>query len=101
MDMDRENNTVKKLIPSATGERLIQLTQRLSFLLKKKQDEEQARQHQNQEEDTIEPDIQLPSLTIKENVKAVKIVEINSNDLNNLYITSDGVKDYIKKCIDS
>jgi hypothetical protein len=43
MDTDREINAIKKLIPSATCERLIQLTQRLSFLLKKKQDEEQAK----------------------------------------------------------
>jgi hypothetical protein len=58
MDTDREINALKKLILSASGERLIQLTQRLSFLLMKKQDEERARQRQNQEEDTIEPDKQ-------------------------------------------
>jgi hypothetical protein len=54
----------------------------------------------NLEENTIEPDIQPPSLTIKENAKAVKIVEINSKDLSDLYINSDGVKDYMKKCIE-
>jgi hypothetical protein len=100
MDIDREINTLKKLIPSADGERLALLTERLSFLLKKKQGEEQARQHQNQEEDTIEPNITPPSLTIKKNAKAVKIVEINSKDLSDLYINSDGVKDYMKKCIE-
>jgi hypothetical protein len=36
MDTDRQINALKKLIPSAAGERLIQLTERLSFLLMKK-----------------------------------------------------------------
>jgi hypothetical protein len=30
----------------------------------------------------------------------VKIIEINSKDLSDIYITSDGVKDFMKKCID-
>jgi hypothetical protein len=100
MDTDREINAIKKLIPSASGERLMQLTQRLSFSLKKKQDEQQSKQNACQEEDTIEPEVQPPSLTIKENAKAVKIIEINSKDLSDIYITSDRVKDFMKKCID-
>jgi hypothetical protein len=100
MDTDREINTIKKLIPSASGERLVQLTQRLSYLLKKKEDEEQAKQRANQEEDTIEAIIQPPSLPINENIKGFKIFEINSKDLNDLYIHCDGVKDFMKKCIE-
>jgi hypothetical protein len=44
MDTAREINAIKNLIPSATGENLIYLNQRLAILLKKKEDEERARQ---------------------------------------------------------
>jgi hypothetical protein len=77
MDTDREINAIKKLIPSATGDNLIYLNQRLSILLKKKQDEERSRQRLIQEEDIVEPDTQPPSLPIKENAKALKIIDID------------------------
>jgi hypothetical protein len=100
MDTDREIKVIQKLIPSASGERLIQRNNRLTFLLKKKQDEEEARRRANREEDTIEPDIQPSSLTINENIKGFKIFEINSKDLSDLYIHCDGVKEFMNKCIE-
>jgi hypothetical protein len=56
MDIDKEINALKKLIPTATGERLTYLTQRLSFLLSKQQEQERVKLAQNQEDDTVEPE---------------------------------------------
>jgi hypothetical protein len=100
MDTDREINVIKKLIPSATGEHLLYVNQLLSILLKKKQDEERSRQRSIHEEDTIEPDTQAPSLPIKENAKAVKIHDIDTKTLTDLYLNSDGFKDFMKKCVE-
>jgi hypothetical protein len=47
MDTDRRIEALKKLIPSADGERLLQLTEQLSYLLRKKQDEEEAKQRES------------------------------------------------------
>jgi hypothetical protein len=33
-------------------------------------------------------------------IKVVKISKINSNDLENIYLTSEGVKDFLNKCVD-
>jgi hypothetical protein len=99
MDTDREINAIKKLIPSATGDNLIDLNQRLNILLKKKQDEERSRQRSIQE-DTVEPDTQPPSLLNKENAKAVKIIKIDTKTVNDLYLNSDGVKDFMNKCLE-
>jgi hypothetical protein len=100
MDTDREINTIKKFIPAATGDNLIYLSQRLSILLKKKQDEERSIQLSIQEEDTVEPDTQPPSLPIKENAKAVKIIDIDTKTLTDLYLNSNGVKDFMNKCLE-
>jgi hypothetical protein len=75
MDRNRRIEAVKKLIPSATGDRLFELTQQLSVLVMKKQDEE-TRKRANRVE-TIEPPLEEPpSLPINENLKIVKRVEI-------------------------
>jgi membrane protein involved in colicin uptake len=60
MDTDRRIEALKKLIPSADGERLLQLTEQLSYLLRKKQDEEEAKQRESRVERTIEPPIEEP-----------------------------------------
>jgi hypothetical protein len=100
MDIDRRIEALKKLIPSATGERLFELTEQLSFLLKKKQDEEEARQRTSQVE-TIEPPLEeVPSLPIIENLKGITRLEINSKDLADLYIDSDGVQHFMNQCVE-
>jgi phage-related minor tail protein len=43
MDIDKEINAIKKLIPSATGERLTKLNQRLTFLISKQQEQERVK----------------------------------------------------------
>jgi hypothetical protein len=54
----------------------------------------------NPEENTIEPDTQTPSLSIKEIIKPLNVFEINPKDMDELYTNSGGVKDFMKKCVE-
>jgi hypothetical protein len=78
MDRDKRIELLKNLIPSAHGERLLQLTEELSALLWKQLDEEKSKQNcLDRVERTIEPPLEEPpSLPINENLKIVKRVEI-------------------------
>jgi hypothetical protein len=100
MDIDRRIEALKKLIPSATGERLFELTQQLSFLLMKKQDEEEAKQLANRVKTIESPLEEPPSLPINENLKGISRVEINSKDLFDIYVNSDGVMHFMNRCVE-
>jgi hypothetical protein len=104
MDEDKKIEALVKLIPSARGnyERLLQLTEQLSTLLWKAINEQKTRQHQlDQTERTIEPPLEEPlSLPVHENLKGVTIVKITSKDLFDLFFDSDGVADFMNRCVD-
>jgi hypothetical protein len=92
MDIDKEINTIKKSITAATGERLAFLTQRLSFLLSKQQEQERVRLAETQDEDTTEPPLESSqsSLSTQQNIqqevnRVVKISKIDPKDLDNIY----------------
>jgi hypothetical protein len=104
MDIDTEINVIKKLIPAATGDKLAYLNQRLTILLKKKEEREKSKQASNPVEEDIIPEEEIqpepPSLSNQENPKTIKIIKIDNKTLNGLYLNSDGVKDYMNKCVE-
>jgi hypothetical protein len=101
MDRDKRIEAHKNLIPSAHGERLLQLTEELLVLVLKKLDEEKSKQNRlDRLESTIEPPLEEepPSLPVYENLKGITVVEINSKDLFELYFDADGVADFMNRC---
>jgi hypothetical protein len=101
MDIDRENQHLKNLIPNAEGETLTYLVERLQTLLSKQKAERQAKEREDQSVVDTEPaaaDTQPPSLEIKEKPKALKIVGIDREVLKEMFINSDGVRDFVTKC---
>jgi hypothetical protein len=101
MDIDKEINAIKKLIPSAFGERLSFLTQRLSVLLQKKEELEKSKEPSNPvEEDILEEEPEPPSLPMQENYPKLKIIKIDKKILDVIFIKRDNIKDFMNKCLD-
>jgi hypothetical protein len=95
MDVDRKIQQLKKLIVTAEGETLTYLVERLQTLLAKQKAERQAKEREDQ---PVAADTQPPLLEVKEKHSALKIVGINYNVLKDMYIKSEGVRDYVMKC---
>jgi hypothetical protein len=103
MDIDKEIDVIKKLIPSATGERLSFLNRRLTVLLQKKEDLEKSKQALDPVEEDIpqeEPIQEPPSLPTQENPSTVKIIKIDKNSLTEIFLNRDGIKDFMNKCLE-
>jgi hypothetical protein len=99
MDVDREIQQLKKLIASAEGENLAYLVERLHTLVSKQEAERRSKEREDQGEDT-EPaaaDIRPPSLQIKEKHTSLKIIGIDRELLKQMFINSEGVRDFIMK----
>jgi hypothetical protein len=76
-DIDRQIESIKKLIPAASGVRLTFLTRRLNALLQKKQELLNEPVDLNLEDEQVLTEVQHePSLSIKEN-PVVKVVSIS------------------------
>jgi hypothetical protein len=99
MDVDREIQDLKKLIITAEGETLDYLVDQSHTLLRRQRAERQAREHENQprqaDTEPVAAGTQPPSLEIKEKHSALKIVSIDNNVLKDMYINSEGVRDYV------
>jgi hypothetical protein len=74
----------------------------LQALLRRQTAERQAREHDDQprqaDTEPVTAGTQPPSLEVKEKYSALKIVGINNNVLKDMYINSEGVRDFIMKC---
>jgi hypothetical protein len=104
MDLDRKIQQLKKLIVTAEGETLDYLVEQLHTLLTKQRAEGQAREHEDQptqaDTEPVTADTQPPSLVVKEKHSALKIFSINYNVLKDMYIKSEGVRDFVMKGCD-
>jgi hypothetical protein len=100
----QQNSTTQEVFVTAEGETLEYLVEQLHTLLTKQSDERQTREQDDQprQEDTepVTAGTQPPSLEVKEKHSALKIVGINNNVLKDMYIKSEGVRDFIMKCCD-
>jgi hypothetical protein len=76
------------------------LVEPLHTLVKKREAEKRLKESEDQEEYKEEKGIEPSSLPIKEKDKSVKIVGIDQDTLKNLYIKSEGGKDFINKCVE-
>jgi hypothetical protein len=102
MDVDRKIQQLKKLIVTAEGETLDYLVEQLHTLLTKQRVERQATQHEDQprkaDTEPVAAGTRPLSLEVKEKHSALSIVGINYNDLKDIYINSEGVRDFVMKC---
>jgi hypothetical protein len=81
IDINKQINAIKKLIPSADGERLDFLTDQLHALLKKKQELAKSRPILNQVEEDIVEEPEVPSLPTQEKLPVVKIENVDHKSL--------------------
>jgi hypothetical protein len=101
MDIDKEIEVVKKLIPSAIGEKLTFLNRRLTILLQKKEELEKSKQPLNPVEEDIPQEEKVPpSLPTQENTSTVKIIKIDKHTLYEIFLNRDGIKDFMNKCLE-
>jgi hypothetical protein len=102
-NIDREIETIKKLIIGTNDVNVLKyLTERLNTLLNKKQS--QPNQPVNEQaannDDEQPPAAPIEITTVNENKIPVKIIGINLCILEDIYVKSEGVKDYMDKCVD-
>jgi hypothetical protein len=100
IDIDRQINAIKKLIPFADGDHLTFLTNQLTALLKKKEELAKSKPVSNQEEDKLEQEPEVPSLSTQENVLIVKILRVDKKTLEEMFISRDTIQDFMKKCVE-
>jgi hypothetical protein len=94
MDVYREIQQLKKLIPNAEGENLAYLVERLHTLVSKQESKEREDQPVV---DTEPAGIRPPSLQIKEKHRSLKIIGIDREVLKQMFINSEVVRDFIMK----
>jgi hypothetical protein len=102
-DIDREIETIKKLIVSNNDVNVLKyLTERLNTLLNKKQS---SSMRPTNKEPSLNVDERPPAapieiLSTRQNKIPVKIIGINPVILQEIYVKAEGVKDYMDKCVD-
>jgi hypothetical protein len=91
-------------LPQQKGKTFAYFVDRLQVLLTRQTAESQAREHEDQprqaDTESVAAGTQPPSLEVKEKHSALKIFGINNNVLKDMYIKSEGVRDFVMKCCD-
>jgi hypothetical protein len=102
-DTDKQINSIKKLIATASGDMLIYYNQLLSKLLENKANEELTKEASNQKEDTqVVHNKRSPvnAFTELRTDKVIRIIQIEVAILSDVFLHSDGVANFMNKCIE-